>query len=497
MRVTVGVGLLLGLAGCPGWWLPSGQLVIPDVACTDDLVCRSDIGVGFVCGASGMCEAVAVPPRCAATYPEDLLTRPDKYPDAIVFGSLLDHGADPGDLLLVHAATLAILHANSSGLEGRPFGVVHCDYRDDPDLDDSTRDQAAVDGAAFLVGQLGVPVLLGPGTPNLVEQVYFWLHQPENAAPDTLMISSSASSDALSAVDISLGDAPGLLWRTTQSDAALGASIATRMELEGVTAAIVLHGDDADSVSLSNALETAFDGTVLRQPFPSVDPDALADAVHTLDINNGPFDGLAVVFLGPTLQHNIDFLAAASAHELYTDDRVPLYLADPAHDERLIDDTADLASSLFDRLRIAVPIVDTRGPAYDSFESAYITEFAGLDPSASVYASAMYDAAWLAVYGAAWAHYQRDGALGGRDLAHGLQQISDPLASMTGCAVPIAADTWPIVRACFEDGLAIDVRGASGDLDYDPATEELVEGAAEFFSVDPDTLQFTCLTCDA
>ena len=70
---------------------------------------------------------------------------------------------------------------------------------------------------------------------------------------------------------------------------------------------------------------------------------------------------------------------------------------------------------------------------------------------------------------AAWAQYKRDGELdNGLNYAFGLQQVSDP----NGLKIEINGGNWNTVKREFKAGRAINVVGASGELDYDPATEE-------------------------
>ena len=131
--------------------------------------CRGAFGLGSVCGEAGLCESVKLDERCKDVYPEDLFTAPEKYPNAVILGSLLDHNKVSGDLLMVNAATLAVQGANSSGLnDGRLFGIVHCDYQEFP-VDSKTSEEAAIDGAKYLVDELGAVAIIGPGTSSLAE----------------------------------------------------------------------------------------------------------------------------------------------------------------------------------------------------------------------------------------------------------------------------------------------------------------------------------------
>ena len=108
--------------------------------------------------------------------------------------------------------------------------------------------------------------------------------------------------------------------------------------------------------------------------------------------------------------------------------------------------------------------MDTSTSAYALFSTAYLATYA-VDPTGSAYPAYAYDASWLLLYGAAWATTQEDG-ISGLNMARGLRKISD------GDEVEIKPGTWPTVQANFETGASVDVVGASGTLDYDPATGE-------------------------
>jgi branched-chain amino acid transport system substrate-binding protein len=55
----------------------------------------------------------------------------------------------------------------------------------------------------------------------------------------------------------------------------------------------------------------------------------------------------------------------------------------------------------------------------------------------------------------------------GAGIGRGLRRISG------GAATPMLPSSWKAVLVAFAAGRAIDVRGASGELNYDPATKQL------------------------
>ena len=108
----------------------------------------------------------------------------------------------------------------------------------------------------------------------------------------------------------------------------------------------------------------------------------------------------------------------------------------------------------------------TVGGEYEVFSVAYNVAF-GTDPASAVFAAYSYDAAMLALYGAAWAHYNESSQTG-THIARGFRQVSDTSMPATG----IRGTRYFTGISPFEDGEAVNLDGASGALDFDPVTGE-------------------------
>ena len=130
----------------------------------------------------------------------------------------------------------------------------------------------------------------------------------------------------------------------------------------------------------------------------------------------------------------------------------------------MLDDTEEAAFHLYDQILGTRPSVPS-GTIFDSFAAAYAAEYDGEDVTNFAYTAHTYDAAWLSIYGLTWAWYS-SGALTGIDIARGLRQLSD------GEPIAVRPTTWNALKANFRAGMSVDVRGTSGELDFDPATEE-------------------------
>jgi branched-chain amino acid transport system substrate-binding protein len=160
---------------------------------------------------------------------------------------------------------------------------------------------------------------------------------------------------------------------------------------------------------------------------------------------------------------------------------MPIFLADGARDEQLLTEVQN-GRALFDQVRGTAPSTPA-GDVYDSFAAAYASAYDPGRASDSVYTSYSYDAAWLAVYGTAWAQYQT-GTIDGTGIAKGLRRVSE------GDPEIIRSNSWTDVRAHFEVGQSVDVDGASGHLDYDPVTEE-TSGTVDIWVINADQSGFT------
>jgi branched-chain amino acid transport system substrate-binding protein len=77
----------------------------------------------------------------------------------------------------------------------------------------------------------------------------------------------------------------------------------------------------------------------------------------------------------------------------------------------------------------------------------------------------MYDATWLVLYGSAASLFSQ-GQVSGLGIAKGLRKVS------SGKAFDVQPLSWGGILEALRSGGGVNVRGASGELDYDPVTEE-------------------------
>lgn len=426
------------------------------VPCTENAECRDAFGWGYTCDTdAGLCAESATEARCEAAWPEDLLSNREAYRDSIVLGALIDRSEADAEML---AFELPVRQVNeAAGMGGRQFGLIECDVEESSTFDNRTVDEANLEMARWLANDIGVPAILGPQYSSDALAVF-----TEVEPFGTLVMSHSATSPALTDVDgiNPTDESPGLFWRTAPPDSLQGAAIAADMTDRGVTHAAVIYQAGAYGEGLADVFNsefTALGGTVDLYYFE--DDNQRDEAV----VDAGASDVEEVLFIASEQSDAESFLlGAGSRFEDYASKGI--FLPDAAYYLTVFEDTVATAGDLFPLIRGSRPTVDTSTSAYALFSTAYLATYA-VDPSGSAYPAYAYDASWLLIYGTAWATYQEDG-VSGLNMARGLRQVSD------GDPVEIKPGTWPTVQAKFEAGAPVDVIGASGSLNYDPATGE-------------------------
>ncbi|MBK9368017.1 MAG: ABC transporter substrate-binding protein [Deltaproteobacteria bacterium] len=452
MRRQVFPLLLLSSQAC--------SLQVPEpAACATNLECRDAFGQGSVCGEAGLCETAAVPERCVASFP-DALTLPLNPATTHLIATQFDHQLE-SHVARFRAVELAVSQANdNAGLEGVNFAVLHCSNEEDFNGDGLTKDEAAVELGVWLADSLGVSATVGPASSGRVEAVY-----EATKGAGMLTISPSATSPALTALDgLSATDNdPGLLWRTAPPDSLQGAVMAADLLERGVRTASVIYEVGAYGEGLDEVFTTAFEaggGEATSYPYTGEDfGGATADA-----LTSGPEE---VLFISSDVADLTGFLDAAGVLSGYAS--LGLFLPDTARTSDLLNNVNEDAQALFPNVRGTGPSVPA-GTVYDAFKASYVAAWQD-DASAYSYTAHAYDAAWMLIYGFAWAEYQEDGLASGLTLARGLRKLSAPGVTAED-QVPVRPSSWNEVKASFSDGAAVNLLGASGQLDYDPVTEE-------------------------
>jgi branched-chain amino acid transport system substrate-binding protein len=447
------------------------------VECRSNVDCRGAFGVGFECNADGFCQEAAVASRCEQTFPPDLFEQSDIGDRYVIIGSIEQRSEDIFRSF-ERATQLAFTQANDSGgVNSFELAAVFCTIDDSID-DGLDLTEAAVANADYLVNVLGVPAIVGPARSSVTQAVFQSLvagHQADLAAgierDGTLLITPSATSNALSDLDQSnpSDETPGLLWRTAPPDSLQGFAIATDMGLEGLNngrttvvdnvAVIFEEGPYGDG--LAQAFGDEFTGTTISL-FPFNNATARDDAVAAVAADQNIEE---VLFVSGTIEDSTEFFNAAAMLPGF-DNPAPgkgIFVPDAAATSDVL---AAADTQRFDQTRGSrpAPLDKNQDLVFADFLAKYLREF-GEDAEQFSFTANAYDAAWLAAYGVAWAILQED-RVSGLTMARGLRRLS------MGTTVNVGPLNWTAVIQQFREGGTVNIQGASGDLDYDPATEE-------------------------
>lgn len=432
--------------------------------CGSSDACRQGFGMGFVCASSGLCEPQAVPPRVVRTFPVDLLASPEAYGAYRVVGTIVDYTLET-HWARADSVIMAIEAANDAGgvtdADGGAGPLAVIVMTNEPAFagDQLTQLEASVDDARALVEIYGARVIVGPPSSSATTAVFQDLATlPEQERPT--VISMSATSSSLTDLEPPATDqTPGLLWRTAPPDITQAATIVSDMQGRALTSIAIVYEQGPYGDGLATSVQAGFEaggGSVVVFSFSS---PSTRDDVIGLAGGTGVDE---VLFVSSQTDDSVRFLGFANSSTAY--DTETLFLTDGAANSDLLLGIGGVSPSVYSRVRGTRPAPPS-GPVYDTFRSSFNARNPGYDADTLSYTAHSYDAGWLAVYGTAWAIYQ-ESAFAGRAVAHGLRHLS------AGPSFQVRAGTWPSIREAFRAGDGVDVMGASGDLDYDPVTEE-------------------------
>jgi len=420
--------------------------------CQRDSDCREAFGVASLCGADGYCELLEDEPRCTVTYPADYEDSPGLYPDMVLVGTIIDQD-NTVHRARARAVQVAVQDADDQrSTLGQRFGLVVCNNGDT--ADSLTQAEASIRIATWLRDVAEVPFIVGPASSDATAAVF-------GAVDDILLISPSASSEALTTIDVTEPtDAnPGRLWRTTVPDTAQAARLVADIEARGIARLAIVYLEGTYGEGLSQQVEAALTGTDVRT-YAFASASDLGMRVTEV----GASDAQEVLFISSDAAQIASFINTATAGASADDFASKTFLlTDAAANDTFIGGVSDLAA--FGRIRgtrPAQPDSDQLATFINQYELRFGEDVAGLSFTPNAF-----DAAWIGLYAFFWAR-ANEADLSPISLARGLRRLSSGIAVSTTNPGSIAA-----ARDEFAAGNGVDVTGASGALDFDPATEEL------------------------
>jgi ABC-type branched-subunit amino acid transport system substrate-binding protein len=468
------------------WILQSCVLLntVETQSCDTPSDCSDVFGIGYTCQEEGFCATVTSIPRCTNTQPTNFWDDPTVYADAFVIGQLFDFDSDDAKLAASQMAYQDIVGTGSQGnwIDDRPLVQISCNYAND--VGDGLQEKDAVEAVtSFLIEEVGAEVIIGPAGSQDAK------HATNLSGERALFISPSATAQSLKPLDIPRTDGqPGLFWRTTGPDTLQSTVLQWHLHGEGLDNFAIISQNGPYGLGIADTLiEQHETNTGIRPTYETIevnDTAAISGVVNSV-LSDSSIQ--ALIFISSDKNDIMEAIKAMRVH-----DSIPLYLTDAAAKEELLTDIqtyaggdTDLESDIVAQIKGTKPSIPSTA-LFDVFASRLETLFQK-DARSSVFAAHTYDATWLAATALMWAHTNEEPhSIEG--LARGLRQISDP----NGPEVNLNPDDWNQLRTSLEAGNTINLSGTSGNLDYDPTTEELTT-SVDLWVFSPDLDGFDVL----
>lgn len=408
--------------------------------------------------------------------PADLLDTPLAGPDApLVIGSIYSL-EELKDKVLTESVRLAVDEINNKGGKmnrGKRLGVVVCDNGGPKNATTGAARQTLTKNAVdYLAGTLGVPYIVGPLSSADSLDVIGRLKEKNYP---TVVISASSTSPSLTDADDPIGNGkPGLFWRTCPSDTLQGKVMASDVVALDpmVTKVAIVYSNDAYGQGLSTVFRETY-GMSNTSIFPVDDAqfaDASAIANMASQVNAYAPNGVLVITVraGNALTI-VNALAETPAGN------AKFYFTDGAKDATAMFDTklSPAVAAIISKSTGTAP-ASPSGTVYDTFRANYNAKFQREASDFSFTAHA-YDATYVGAYGVIWASREND-AYDGNQVAEGMLKLS------SGNITDISFGMWSNGKTALSNGTSIDIRGASGELQFNPDTGE-APGGIEIWNV--------------
>ncbi|MDQ3262098.1 MAG: ABC transporter substrate-binding protein [Myxococcota bacterium] len=454
MRTRIGVLVAVGVSAL---LLSRCSLIVGDLQecelpsdCPQDRTCSQGFCIRVPVGCRGNPDAGVL-----AVYGEGEGTNTIPIGAAL---SLTDTAGNPSDIDLqeLNALVLALEEINDRGVgNGRRFALHVCDYaaNAEANVPDITR---------YLTDRVGVPAMIVANSSGVLRAAQ------ETQPRDVLLISPNATSNEITALDNPDGGAR-LVWRTAPSDSIQGEVITELLlgqssfdaGVAGTGKVGIAYVNDAYGQGLKDII---FGGLLGQREVQAAQFEREGDvsgAVSQLDTFN-PDLTVLIGFPGDvqrliTLAASSANLSRAAPHQWFFTDAAK----DPALDDGITPPTEIEGN-------YGTAPAKGAGVAYFSFRSSFLSRF-GVD--ANTYAFVEHDYDLMYALALATAHAvgpNGQGPLTGTTLSAGLARLSD----LGSSSFQVGPSSFTNARTALEGGALINLEGASGKLQFDPATGE-------------------------
>jgi hypothetical protein len=435
-----------------------------EIACESTSECVEVLGDGAVCGPTGRCAALASEQCTIVRAPADVPPA-----DVVWIGSILAT-SPPYDALVLplqNAVQLAVEDFNVSTTlpSGRKIGWIGCDSRG--------RVEHAVAAARHLVEEVGVPAVIGPTFSESTLAVASEVTIPGR----TFLMTPTATHPAITELEDG-----GLVWRTITSDVHQAEALADRLtQMEpGSQRVLVLGKDDAYGRGLSSDVVRLVRERIAGSAVATLIYDDPARFTTTEELL-----GSYGAIIGTGYQHRADTIVIAGTSEAR--ELILFYLQAWSNDpsppplprfvvshggvpilESIVHNVAEgpFRPTLMANLEGTSPVI-ADPENFAAYNIRYMIRFD--DQEAITSSSLSYDATMVTLL--AMVAADASGEVDGVEIARAMPRLVDE----GGTRVSFGEGLGFIVtaRAVLADGGTVDLRGVSGELDFDLVTGDV------------------------
>ncbi|NNB89244.1 ABC transporter substrate-binding protein [Corallococcus exiguus] len=419
------------------------------------------------CGSNSVCTSGFCLPQPAGC---DQVVGATSAANPIVLGALLPLTNASGNAEIeqqrFNGLKLALNEVNSlEGVGGRQFVMYVCDTKADV--------ENAKTQATWLVNDKQVVAVFSAGSAQTTGVSTITIKK------NVLLMSHTATSATFTNLDDKNGGPVGLVWRTTPSDALQGRVISE--VLSGKTAI----NDPGNTFTVPAKIGVAYVNDNYGQGLFSQLLDRLPSKVGGAQYERNGDVGTAVSWLKtnkPDLtvlagftEDNARLVPAAVAEQVKVANGNRWFLTDASKDPTLLSNDAT-AAELAGTYGTAPASARPDDSVYQLFNSRFRTAYNNTDPAQFSFTAHAYDAMYLVTLGAAYAignDLNNPGAVTGDRIAMGLTKLTPP-SGQTAKTYSLGPVQFSGARDELRAGNIVNVRGASGELDFNNDTGEAI-----------------------
>ncbi|QSQ19970.1 ABC transporter substrate-binding protein [Pyxidicoccus parkwayensis] len=417
----------------------------------------SDCDTAQVCNA-GYC--LPQPVGCGDVF------GPTSNTNTIALGAALplttSEGKDESEEQALNSIKLAMEEVNQrEGINGRQFILYICDTKSDKDR---AREQAE-----WLVKEKGVPVVFTSGSAQTIAA------SSATIAAGALLMTHTATSPDIATLTDKASNGVGLVWRTAPSDTLQGRVIGDLLQ-----GTIAVTGD-ATAFANTNKVTLAYVDDPYGQGLSANVLRRLTKPVVNSAKYNRNADVAPAVTAINTQQPDVAVLVgftednAKIITQLATQGRTTQkwFFTDAGKDLGLFTNLGTNKALVEGSYGTAPAQARPDNDEYKQFRSRFQTTY-GKDPGQFSFTTHAYDAMYLVALGTAYAagpDASKPQAITGARIAEGLTHVT-PAPGVTAPSYALGFSDFISARDAMRSGNTINVRGASGNLDFNNETGE-------------------------